>query len=194
MYIWESPGALAASAFQTVLVWRSIYLAAVDQVTSSTDRPGYHCCSQVSWWQMHALTASWHGSWCAYRFCGGWWHSLCICLVQKKVGKLITQMMKMICILAVLCYVTLSIMVISLQKATATGSWKSRNVHRVFKPKTEADTEGLTHDTDAKPKSWSLRQRYCTFQLRWEMRHWDASREPWDQGTRTEATCLVFVL
>jgi len=33
-------------------------------------------------------------------------------------------MMKMICILAVLCYVTLSITVISLQKATATGSWK----------------------------------------------------------------------
>ena len=30
---------------------------------------------------------------------------------------------------------------------------KSKNVHRVFKPKTEADTEGLTHDTDAKPKS-----------------------------------------
>jgi len=42
-------------------------------------------------------------------------------------------------------YVTVSVEVISLPEAAA---GKSRNVHKAFKPKTEAETEVLTHDTE----------------------------------------------
>jgi len=70
---------------------------------------------------------------------------------------------------------------------------KSRNVHEAFKPETDDEIDGLIHDTEAS----RLRKDRGAAKFDYsktKAKRPDASRQPRDRGTETEATSLPMII